>query len=291
MEATIVPKVQKHYPVLLKEIISIITPQYGGTFIDCTFGQGGYSKKILEFENTKVIALDRDIEIAVFDGLRGTGNNLCLPAGPLRESLNRVKDVDFIVSSSQSLQDSTIKEDYVMEYKPVKWIRISDNESFEPNNWPLSRAVHAVAGIGNPSKFYNLIRNLGLQPIEHSFPDHYQFNEEDLSFNDQLPIIMTEKDSIRCRDINLKNIWYLKVEAKLLKAIDFPPLKRVLKDFTSSKTVFYGFYIEEHLSGVIEISCHHEFTHINSLVVDPNFFRQGIAKRLMKFVFDKFILF
>ena len=62
MEATIVPKVQKHYPVLLKEIISIISPQYGGTFIDCTFGQGGYSKKILEFDNTKVIALDRDIE-------------------------------------------------------------------------------------------------------------------------------------------------------------------------------------------------------------------------------------
>ena len=62
MEATIVPKVQKHYPVLLKEIISIITPQNGGTFIDCTFGQGGYSKKILEFENTKVIALDRDFE-------------------------------------------------------------------------------------------------------------------------------------------------------------------------------------------------------------------------------------
>ena len=62
MDATIVPKIQKHYPVLLKEIISIISPQYGGTFIDCTFGQGGYSKKILEFENNKVIAIDRDIE-------------------------------------------------------------------------------------------------------------------------------------------------------------------------------------------------------------------------------------
>ena len=62
MDAIIVPEVQKHYPVLLKEIISIISPQYGGTFIDCTFGQGGYSKKILDFENTKVIALDRDIE-------------------------------------------------------------------------------------------------------------------------------------------------------------------------------------------------------------------------------------
>ena len=62
MDAAITPMMQKHYPVLLKEIISIISPQYGGTFIDCTFGQGGYSKKILEFDKTKVIALDRDYE-------------------------------------------------------------------------------------------------------------------------------------------------------------------------------------------------------------------------------------
>ena len=159
--------------------------------------------------------LDRDIEIAVFDGLRGAGNKLCLPAGPLRESLNRVEDVDFIVSSSKPLDDLSIKEDYVMEYRPIKWIRISDDESFEPENWPLTRAVHAVAGIGNPSKFYNLLRNLGLQPIEHSFPDHYQFNKADLTFNDQLPIVMTEKDSVRCKAIDVKNIWYLKVEADI----------------------------------------------------------------------------
>jgi len=62
MIATIVPDVRNHYPVLLREIISIITPQYGGTFIDCTFGQGGYTKKILSFEKTKVIAIDRDLE-------------------------------------------------------------------------------------------------------------------------------------------------------------------------------------------------------------------------------------
>ena len=62
MIATIIPDVKSHYPVLLSEIISIITPQYGGTYIDCTFGQGGYTKKILNFENTKVIALDRDFE-------------------------------------------------------------------------------------------------------------------------------------------------------------------------------------------------------------------------------------
>ena len=62
MIATIIPDVKKHYPVLLSEIISIITPQYGGTFIDCTFGQGGYTKKILNFPETKVIGLDRDLE-------------------------------------------------------------------------------------------------------------------------------------------------------------------------------------------------------------------------------------
>ena len=62
MKATIIPDIRKHHPVLLKELISIISPQYGGTFIDCTFGQGGYTKKILEFLDTKVIALDRDLE-------------------------------------------------------------------------------------------------------------------------------------------------------------------------------------------------------------------------------------
>ena len=62
MSATILPEKSLHYPVLLKEVLSIISPQNGGTFIDCTFGQGGYTKKILEFPNTKVIALDRDIK-------------------------------------------------------------------------------------------------------------------------------------------------------------------------------------------------------------------------------------
>src|SRR6056300_1591668 len=65
MIATIIPDVRNHYPVLLSEIISIITPQYGGTFIDCTFGQGGYTKRILNFPETKVIALDRDSESSI----------------------------------------------------------------------------------------------------------------------------------------------------------------------------------------------------------------------------------
>ena len=66
MNATILPNSEKHYPVLLKEILSIISPQNGGTFIDCTFGQGGYSKEILKFNNTNVIAIDRDPDCKMY---------------------------------------------------------------------------------------------------------------------------------------------------------------------------------------------------------------------------------
>ena len=101
-----------------------------------------------------------------------------------------------------------------MNYRPIEWARIADNKRFPAGSWPLSRNVHAVAGIGNPAKFYKTLINLGLNPIQHSFPDHYQFKEEDLDFGDSLPIIMTEKDAARCLDMDNKNLWYLSVEAK-----------------------------------------------------------------------------
>ena len=159
--------------------------------------------------------LNRDIEIIVFDGLRGIGNNLCLPAGPLREPLERTKDADFIVSSTKRLEIDEIHEDCLMTYKPLEWVRLSDNKRFPANDWPLSRSVHAVAGIGNPSKFYNTLSSLGLNIMEHSFPDHYQFKEEDLDFEDNHPILMTEKDAVRCMDMNNKNLWYLSIEAEI----------------------------------------------------------------------------
>ena len=159
--------------------------------------------------------LNRDIEIIVFDGLRGIGNNLCLPAGPLREPLERTKDADFIVSSTKRLEIDEIHEDCLMTYKPLEWVRLSDNKRFPANDWPLSRSVHAVAGIGNPSKFYNTLSSLGLNIMEHSFPDHYQFKEEDLNFEDNHPILMTEKDAVRCMDMKNKNLWYLSIEAEI----------------------------------------------------------------------------
>ena len=73
----------------------------------------------------------------------------------------------------------------------------------------------SVAGIGNPSKFYNTLTSLGLNLVEHSFPDHYQFKEEDLQFEDNHPILMTEKDAVRCMDMKNKNLWYLSIEAEI----------------------------------------------------------------------------
>ena len=102
-----------------------------------------------------------------------------------------------------------------MTYKPLEWVRLSDNRRFPAKDWPFSRNVHAVAGIGNPSKFYSTLTALGLNLVEHSFPDHYQFKEEDLNFEDNHPILMTEKDAVRCMDMMNKNLWYLSIEAEI----------------------------------------------------------------------------
>ena len=179
--------------------------------------------KLLEETDTDIIIsddglqhykMDRDIEIAIFDGNRGIGNGLCLPAGPLREPLERVENVDFIINSSKIIDLQTKQKNYLMNYHPIEWARISDNKRFKADSWPLSKNVHAVAGIGNPAKFYKTLSSLGLNPIHHSFPDHYQFSEEDLDFGDSLPVIMTEKDAVRCLEMKNKNLWYLSIEAK-----------------------------------------------------------------------------
>ena len=180
-------------------------------------------KKLLNEKDVDVIIsddglqhykMDRDLEIVIFDGNRGVGNGLCLPAGPLREPIDRIEDADFVVSSSKITDIRTKHQNHLMTYQPIEWARIHDNKRFDASSWPLSKNVHAVAGIGNPSKFYKTLFNLGLNPIQHSFPDHYQFSEEDLDFGDSLPIIMTEKDAVRCLDMESKNLWYLSVEAK-----------------------------------------------------------------------------
>ena len=121
--------------------------------------------------------------------------------------------LSFILSSNEHLDENFLSE--IFTYEAVEFVRSTDGSSIKVSDWPLSKKVNALAGIGNPKKFFDTLRSLDMSPIEHSFPDHYEFMEEDLHFEENLPIIMTEKDAVRCANIKLKNLWYLKVEVNI----------------------------------------------------------------------------
>lgn len=159
--------------------------------------------------------LPRDVEICVVDGSRGFGNGRLLPAGPLREPLERLKTVDHIVVNGDS-------EVVPAELAPVRMhlaaglLRSMDN----PHSWRLSQfagcKVNAVAGIGNPGRFFDLLRHSRITVKEHAFPDHHHFSANDFSAMDpDLPILMTEKDAVKCKSLGLKNAWFLSVDAVL----------------------------------------------------------------------------
>lgn len=164
-------------------------------------------------------ALSRDIEIAVVDSEKGLGNGLCLPAGPLREPPGRLNEVDFTVVNGDKDIDLPTKETSVMRLVPTKLINVVTGDEESTTKHSLQRTVHGVAGIGNPDRFFQSLRELGFEVIEHHFDDHHWFKISDLMFGDSLPVIMTEKDAVKCRLLNPELIhedfWYLMVEAEL----------------------------------------------------------------------------
>lgn len=153
--------------------------------------------------------LQRDIEIAVIDQSRGLGNKHCLPAGPLREPASRLDSCDFIVINEVEPVDV-----YSMQLMASKVCRLNSLVEQPLSNWD-EREVHAVTGIGNPSRFFYTLKNAGLAVIEHAFPDHYAFVESDIDFADELPVVMTEKDAVKCRQFAMDKHWYLPVSASL----------------------------------------------------------------------------
>ena len=155
--------------------------------------------------------LGRDIEIVVIDGARRLGNALCFPAGPLRESSARLKSVDFIVNNGGPSSEG----ESLMTISPANFVHLNSNKSYSVNSWPMHNQVHAVAGLGNPGRFFDTLTRLGFEVIRHSFPDHHKFNQKDLYFLDNLPIIMTEKDASKCKHFGNTKIWYLTIEAEL----------------------------------------------------------------------------
>ncbi|MBL1275329.1 MAG: tetraacyldisaccharide 4'-kinase [Ectothiorhodospiraceae bacterium] len=168
-------------------------------------------------------ALGRDVEIAVVDSVRRFGNGHCLPAGPLREPLSRMKTVDIVVANGVA----GLRE-FRMELVPDRLRNIALPEKSTSLEFFTGKTVHAVAGIGHPERFFRQLEKHGITVIEHPFPDHHPFAPEDIDFSDDLPVLMTEKDAVKCQDFANKQHWLVPVAAKLDERM-MPLVLRLLK--------------------------------------------------------------
>ena len=168
-------------------------------------------------------ALRRNFEIAVIDEARGMGNGWMLPAGPLREPCARLARVDARVrltvgDRSEATRDAT-GQDTAMRYDALPWRNLVRADApADPHAW-RDGIVHAVAGIGNPQRFFELLRRLGLDPVCHAFPDHHRYLRAELEFPGATAILMTEKDAVKCAAFADGRIWYLPIRARIEPAL------------------------------------------------------------------------
>jgi tetraacyldisaccharide 4'-kinase len=176
---------------------------------------------IISDDGLQHYALHRDIEIVVVDGIRGYGNGRCLPAGPLREPVSRLEQAEFLViKGSQSPQffqnaGSITTTTFQMQNHVKSLRRVTDDSVLQPLSALRDQTVHAVAGIGHPAQFFNDLRKNGLKVLCHEFPDHHDYKQSDIQFDDNLPVIMTEKDAVKCQHFVGSQYWYLPIEACL----------------------------------------------------------------------------
>ena len=159
--------------------------------------------------------LPRSVEICVVDGSRGFGNGRLIPAGPLREPVSRLSTIDHVIINGDSEPISADVETLHMNLVAGMLRSLNDGLA-----WRLSQfsgcKVNAVAAIGNPQRFFRLLEHSGIKVIAHSFPDHHAFSEKDFTkMNPDFPILMTEKDAVKCTRLGLKNAWFLCVDAVL----------------------------------------------------------------------------
>lgn len=159
--------------------------------------------------------LPRNLEICVIDGSRGLGNGRLLPAGPLREPIGRLESVDHIVINGDA---DPLPSGLAVTHMALVGGLLRSLDGGQ--NWRLAQfggcRVNAVAGIGNPGRFFDLLRHARIKVIEHAFPDHHAFQRSDFNnMSRDLPILMTEKDAVKCRNLGLENAWFLSVEAVL----------------------------------------------------------------------------
>lgn len=206
--------------------------------------------RVLEDQNCDILLSDdglqhyrlgRDIEIAVVDGERGLGNGWRLPVGPLRESKSRLKTVDWVVVNSPA-------EDFVLPglddlfYVPMQicaqdLINLQSGEKVSVAELG-SIHVNAIAGIGNPQRFLNTLTQLGVTAELHAFPDHHAYTENDLRFANNLPVVMTEKDAVKCREFAQPNWFYVPIAARLPDSFWQALQQKLGRIFEQKKTIF-----------------------------------------------------
>ncbi len=137
--------------------------------------------------------MERDFEIAVIDGVRRFGNRQFIPAGPLREPLSRLNEVDLLVVNGESKFKELTYKQLEVEVISLCGRYIKKLSDFK------GRQVIAIAGVGNPRTFFDTLLKNNLIVEEHAFPDHHSFKNDDLSFHNKAPILMTEKDAVKCK--------------------------------------------------------------------------------------------
>lgn len=166
------------------------------------------------------LALVRNCEIVVIDGQRGFGNRCLLPRGPLRESPRRLRRVNAVVVNGEltapgfTLPKFVTHTAFVMHLQPADARPVAGAGSLRALTSFRGNGVHAVAGIGNPQRFFDMLRGAGLTVYEHALPDHHAFKPGDLEFGDSLPVLMTEKDAVKCASFADARCWYVPVTAE-----------------------------------------------------------------------------
>ena len=183
-------------------------------------------------------ALGRDLEICVIDGMRVFGNGALLPAGPLREPINRLGEVDAIVING-GVDETLLAPGADTKHVPVyrmhlgreSFHRLQDGKTLtieQGINEFSNRKIVAVAGTGNPERFFTHLASLGLHPAtSRAFPDHHPFAPADFAGVDAGVILMTEKDAVKCKTFNDERMWFMRVDAILPDAFGEFVVKRM----------------------------------------------------------------
>tara|TARA_B110000091_G_scaffold109011_1_gene118169 strand:- start:1239 stop:2252 length:1014 start_codon:yes stop_codon:yes gene_type:complete len=165
--------------------------------------------------------LYRDLEIVVVDGQRLFSNGFCLPAGPLRESMNRLKEAQHIVVNGEPAREiPQLAGASKMQLEPRSLVNMVSGEKrpFAGAPFNMGNRLQAVSALGNPQRFYALLERLPYQVEIFSFPDHHRFTADDFEqegIDMHQPVVMTEKDAVKCRQFAKNNFWYLSVEVNL----------------------------------------------------------------------------